>query len=150
MSVDVPAGTGFVMVRCVLRGKGKAWFDGLSLKEVAPPPAPPKSEAPPAAPKPPAAAPAAKPKTDLIELQAVLDSMKAASKANQDLLLQVESLQGEIQALREQLKSLQDAATQAPAATQPPPPSAAVSSEPAPAKRVPPLVPHEAGPEDVP
>ncbi|MFM1919644.1 MAG: hypothetical protein RLZZ303_1278 [Candidatus Hydrogenedentota bacterium] len=37
---DVPAGTDFLTVRCVLKGAGTAWFDELSLTESPPLPAP--------------------------------------------------------------------------------------------------------------
>lgn len=49
---DVPQGTGFVVVRAVLLGVGTAWFDDLSLAEVAGAPSAPES------PKVPIAAPA--------------------------------------------------------------------------------------------
>ena len=148
MTVDVPSGTGFVMVRCVLRGKGKAWFDSLSLNEVV---EPPKQEAPPApAPKPvhpdtvPIPTPRANEIPDIRELKSVAESLHTFSKANQDLTLQVESLQQEIQALREQLKALQQTAPQ----VQPPQP--APPTVPSPPKRIPPLVPHGLKPEDFP
>ena len=150
MTVDVPAGTGFVMVRCVLRGKGKAWFDLLSLKEVVEPPKPEAAPAPAPAPKPvkpdivPIPAPRANEIPDIRELKSVADSLHTFSKANQDLTQQVESLQQEIQALRDQLRALEQAAAQ----VQPPQPGP--SQEPSPQKRIPPLVPHGLKPEDFP
>ncbi|MCX5770741.1 MAG: hypothetical protein NTZ09_10780 [Candidatus Hydrogenedentes bacterium] len=145
MTVDVPAGTGFVMVRCVLRGKGKAWFDSLSLREVAEPPKPEASPAPKLV-KPnviPIPTPRANETPDIRELKSVADSLHTFSKANADLSEQVESLEQEIQALREQLKALEQAAGQVHT------PEAA-SAEPSSAKRVPPLVPHGFKPEDLP
>jgi len=32
LTADVPEGTDFLVVRCVLLGRGKAWFDGLTLE----------------------------------------------------------------------------------------------------------------------
>ncbi len=145
MTVNVPDDTSFVMVRCVLRGKGKAWFDDLSLTEVA---EPPKAAAEPK-PKPehPQTLPIPTPKTnenpDIRELKTVAQSLHTFSQSNQNLLEQVESLQQEIQASREQLKALQQAA----ATVQPPEPAPAAPSPP---RRVPPLVPHGIQPEDLP
>lgn len=134
MSVDVPENTDFVIIRCVLRGKGKAWFDDLSVTDITPP-------APEPSPKP---EPHPEPKTNAKELQSVLKSLRAASKANKDLLAQVESLQQEIQALRGQLEAMQKAAVKPPEAEPPAPPAPALS----PPKKVPPLVPHGMKPEE--
>jgi hypothetical protein len=147
MTVDVPPETGFVMVRCVLRGKGKAWFDSISLNQVVEPPKPDAPPAPAPTPVKPDIAPIPTPRAneipDIRELKSVAESLHTFSKANRDLTQQVESLQQEIQALREQLKSLEQAATQ----VQPP---AAPAPEPSPPKRVPPLVPHGLNPEEIP
>lgn len=146
LTVDVPAGTGFAIVRCVLRGKGKAWFDSLSLNELI---EPPKQEAAPA-PLPvkpdtmPIPTPRANEIPDIRELKSVAESLRTFSKANKDLSLQLESLQQEIQALREQLKAVQQSTAQVP------PPEPAQSAEPKPPKRAPPLVPHGLKPEDFP
>jgi len=135
MNVDVPDNTDFVIIRCVLKGQGKAWFDDLSVVDVTEPTAEP-------APKP---APHPAPKPDAKELESVLRSLREASKANKNLLAQVESLQQEIQALREQLEVLRQAAAEQPPEAGPPPPPAPVSPPP---RKAPPLVPHGMKPED--
>jgi hypothetical protein len=40
-TIDVPSATDFVVLRCVLRFRGTAWFDALSLEALAPNPAGP-------------------------------------------------------------------------------------------------------------
>jgi len=44
--LDVPEGTDFLMVRCVLRGAGTAWFDEVVLREVGEAPRPKPTESP--------------------------------------------------------------------------------------------------------
>src|SRR5690606_7529462 len=64
MPVDVPEGTAFLTLRCVLQGTGSAWFDDLRLEVAAAKPAPANTAemapmVPPPTPAPPAPAPAA-------------------------------------------------------------------------------------------
>ena len=44
--LTVPEGTDFAMLRCVLRGKGTAWFDDVKVVDKAPPPAEPVEDVP--------------------------------------------------------------------------------------------------------
>jgi hypothetical protein len=37
MDAEAPEGTDFLVLRCVLRGRGTAWFDNLQLTQVSPP-----------------------------------------------------------------------------------------------------------------
>lgn len=150
MTVDVPPETDFVMLRCVLRGKGKAWFDSLSVAKLPAPIPPPKPEKTitPAVPVPASKTP------DIKGLNEMTESMRSFSKTNQELLTQVESLQQEIQALRDQLTALQQAAAATGASgaqeVQPPPERPIVQPPATPQKRVPPLLPHGLKPEDFP
>ncbi len=148
MTVDVPAGTGFVMVRCVLRGKGKVWFDDLSLTEIM---SPAKQHA--IEPEKPESIPIPTPKAneapDIRELKAVAESLRSYSKSNQDLLQEVQGLQQEIQGLRDQLKVLKEAADKVDAAPVAPPVPPPVSPPPEKRKPVPPLVPHGLKLEDL-
>jgi hypothetical protein len=47
MEFDVPEGTAFLTLRCVLKGAGTAWFDDIALEEVLPPKVEKKDEEPP-------------------------------------------------------------------------------------------------------
>jgi hypothetical protein len=153
MSVEVPKGTDFVTIRCVLLGTGSAWFDDLSVTRVeagakdtpatpaksasaqedvaAPAPGAPVPEAP--------AAPAAGPAADKVvpmvnQLESEVRRLRDANVILTDTLQQIQQVN---QALLDEMLSVQEELRQLKAE------QAAASAPPLdPAKpRVPPLVP---------
>lgn len=124
VDVDVPAGTDFVVVRCVLLGTGTAWFDDLQLAE----PGEASKEAPADTPKAPQAS------------SARLDDLRATNAIMEE---QIWTLYEEVERLRAQVNTLK---TAEPIPALPPP--APVTEKPP--VRVPPLVPHGARWEDLP
>ncbi|GMU93613.1 MAG: hypothetical protein AMXMBFR4_26710 [Candidatus Hydrogenedentota bacterium] len=147
MTVDVPEGSDFVVLRCVLRGHGTAWFDGLSV-EIADVPAPvsqgketpdaPKVPALPAMPQPGLGGPP----LGTTELQRAQEALRAANDAlkqsNAALTQQIEQMRREIEELRAQVKCAAEEARALKQETEPPP-----SREEAVRLPVPPLVPVE-------
>lgn len=131
IKLAVPSDTDFVVVRCVIRGAGSAWFDDVRLVEaeaeaspvaekpavVAPPPSPPENDNAAAA-------------ADLArETAAMSKTIEALRETNEILLHDLARMREEVGALRKQLEPRE----------QPAAPSA---------KTVPPLVPHGYPEED--
>lgn len=126
LQVQVPPMTEFVVVRCVLKGKGVAWFDDISVREAveekpaapvpaAGEPAPelptPTQEPPPELPPPlppvpvpdvPAPAPPDGEYMKLLEETAEL--LRSYKRNNDELAEQVGNLQGEISRLKKELR----------------------------------------------
>ena len=149
MPVTVPEGTDFVVLRCVLKGTGTAWFDQLSVEEEnSLPPEPPVVEKPlriPVAPTAPVMPKApeipgleANPKglasrEDLLAAQdAIRQANEALRESNQAVADQLQAMREQLQALREQIRNTEVGESEADrkkedAAIRPP---------------VPPLVPH--------
>ncbi len=155
MTFDVPKGTDFLTVRCVIKGTGTAWFDDLSLIETgeakaSPPPEampPMGGPASPAGTSPSTPAPPAAGTADQNKLTAVEDEVTRLRRANVALAEALDRIQAsnqhlmrELASLRGQLKQVQEMSGggSAPAA----PPAAAPSSQKG--TTAPPLVPHGA------
>jgi flagellar motor switch/type III secretory pathway protein FliN len=145
----VPKDADFVVVRCVLKGKGTASYDDLSLTEVAAEkpaekPKPPEPEKKPekTAEKPPEK-PQSEPKQADDDQPNTLDELKAQIKlleeANTDLTKQIGRLKTDMTTLREQMETQK---------IQPPAPVAAPPLPEKPKPSVPPLVPHGMSPDD--
>ena len=145
MRVEVPAGTDFVVLRCVLTGKGTAWFDDLTVRN--------DSKVPPPAKKKPRTKNTRKEKreseektrvnTDSQVAESLLESHRALVETNRALQgmndalsAQIAELQEEIRGLREEIALLRQASQPEPANKPAPKPV------PAPPEPVPPLVPH--------
>jgi hypothetical protein len=145
-TVEAPAGTDFLTVRCVLKGVGSAWFDDLELQEQtapeSPAPAPPTAKSPAVPPAPDAAVPLAPQmqtmSQDLERLReanrALAGAMDRMEDANARLMEELLSLREELQNLRSRVNTQDDAKGSAAAEAPPEAPEAA--------PRVPPLVPH--------
>jgi hypothetical protein len=149
MTVDVPEGSDFVVLRCVLRGHGTAWFDGLSVEIADVPVRPAASPTAPEAPKVPSPPTIAQPNPvglspGSTELQRAQDALRAANEAlkqsNAALTQQIEQMRREIEDLRAQVKRAAEEAQALKRETDPPP-----LREQAVQLPVPPLVP--SGPE---
>ncbi len=155
MTFDVPKGTDFLTVRCVIKGTGTAWFDDLSLIETGEAKASPPPEAMPPMGGPASSAgntPSAPSSTpvspaDQGKLMAVEDEVTRLRKANVALAEALDRIQAsnqhlmqELTSMRRQLKHLQETAGGGSA------PAAAPSAAPPSPKEAtaPPLVPHGA------
>ncbi len=115
LPVEVPDGTDFLTVRCVLKGTGTAWFDDIRLEpqeEMKRPEASPKEKAPSA----PSAAETSKPRPapepDSVKpLEEELSRLRAANKSLKDTLERIQGsnkqLLQELSGLQEQLKAVQ-------------------------------------------
>lgn len=128
LSIDVPQDSDFVVVRCVLRFRGVAWFDALSLvAEAAAPPAAPalpgqtpaiKMPTLPSMPPVPEVKPSdaeRKPPTPNEIVQAHEELRKVnwqLRQSNTELLKQMEELRQQIEALKKQIADTQAAAQQ--------------------------------------
>lgn len=153
MTFDVPKGTDFLTVRCVIKGTGTAWFDDLSLNEVGeaaiapgamPPmggPASPPGTSP-SVPAPPAAGMAVQGKLTAVEDEvtrlrkanvAMAEALDRIQASNQHLMRELTSLRGQLKQLQE--TSGGGSAPAVPPAAVPPSPKEATA---------PPLVPHGA------
>jgi hypothetical protein len=146
IQVTVPVATDFVVVRCVLKGTGTAWFDQISLEEkkVAVPAVPtaekpvtaplaPESPVMPRVPDLPSAAPPSSDATrnEIVSAhEAIREANEALRQSNQALSEQLEIMREELDAMRKQIREVGDAAKKTPA-----------ESSTAPEAPVPPLVP---------
>ena len=135
MTVPVPQGTDFVVVRCVLKGMGTAWFDAMSV--VAEPPKEPaaaasgsKTGAPAADVKMPETPTVDPPvpmeggdeelRQRLQESQAELRKMnEALRESNAALLRQVKAMQAELDQLRSDVKTFNETAERLKSGDQP-------------------------------
>lgn len=126
VTFTVPDTTDFAIIRCVLRGKGTAWFDDIEIIDETPPPA---QEAP--APSQPNVA------EEMVKAtERMSETVHELRESNDTLKTEIGRLQEELRTLREQMKN-----------GQPPAPAEAVSPptpEPASPAKVPILVPHNA------
>lgn len=123
-TVDVPEGTDYVMVRCVLKGRGTAWFDSLRLEDLAEEqdmlegleqlPAPAQLDEAPdgraahneaASPLP--ANTAGHVEKLLAAQEELLESHRELAKMNEQLRTRLQVLEAEVGMLREQMKVLQ-------------------------------------------
>lgn len=154
LHVTVPDGTDFVVLRCVLKGTGTAWFDRLSVEEENPLPAePPVAEKPvltpvtpnaplmPATPEIPGIQANSKGPAGRDDILAAQDAIRQANealrKSNQAVADQLQAMREQLEALREQIRKTAAGESEADrqnegAASRPP---------------VPPLVPHVPKPE---
>jgi hypothetical protein len=115
METTVPDDTDFVVIRCVLKGTGAAWFDEISLetREVKSPPvraiekpvAAPLAPNTPVVPKVPDMPQAAPPSTNATRDE-ILDAHEAIRDANEALRQSNQALAEQIQAMRDQLEAL--------------------------------------------
>ncbi|MBN2308273.1 MAG: hypothetical protein JXR94_04845 [Candidatus Hydrogenedentes bacterium] len=134
MKVEVPEGTDFVVIRCVLKGRGTAWFDSLAVDDEARGPDAAGDEAAAADDRAEQALASLREDRDedavrralLDAHKAMVDTNQALRDMNEALARQVEALQAELHELRLQIAGA----------------GAAVPSEPKPAPQAPPLVPH--------
>ncbi|MBI4560175.1 MAG: hypothetical protein HY706_21490 [Candidatus Hydrogenedentes bacterium] len=137
----VPVGTDFLVVRCVLKGQGTAWFDGIALAATDEPP--PKGKKPDTSDTSDRSDKSDKAKSagssalagteDSIKRlreanEALVETNRALRESNSVLSEQIKVLQLELQSLREQLRQAVPAPT-------------APAQEPT-KENVPPLVPH--------
>jgi hypothetical protein len=143
MPVEVPEGTAFLTLRCVIQGTGSAWFDDLRLVPTEPPAAKPPADmapmVPPPGPAPPADAPELRDAVATLDaLERQLDSLRDANILLGGALDQVRA---ENRALLDELRELRTRMEQAgepggePAAE----PGAPQADS---GRRAPPLVPH--------
>jgi hypothetical protein len=158
LRVDVPRGTDFVVLRCVLKGRGTAWFDRLSIicQEPAPKPSL-DSAATPSLPKPveppsvPTVAPPASTKGGEADAQQSMmqaqDALRKATESlrenNEALAAQLKAMQAELDRLREQTRRFSEEAGNV-RVDAPPEKEVPVRTP------VPPLVPHEPEPQGKP
>ncbi len=115
LTVPVPQGTDFVVLRCVLKGMGTAWFDALSVT-AEPPKAPPApsaaakneiSKSDLQAPKPPTITTPNPPEGGDDEVkQRIYDTQEELRKANEALRKSNEALANQVKAMREELEKL--------------------------------------------
>lgn len=128
LTIDAPQDSDFVVVRCVLRFRGVAWFDALSLvaETAAPPPAlvlpgqvpAIKMPTPPSMPPVPEVKPSdaeRKPPTQSEIIQAHEELRKTnwqLRQSNAELLKQMDELRQQIEALKKQVADTQAAAQQ--------------------------------------
>ncbi|MCC6485953.1 MAG: hypothetical protein IT364_00500, partial [Candidatus Hydrogenedentes bacterium] len=126
MDVPVPNETDFVIVRCVLKGTGKAWFDEIQacVKEELPKSDTPVAEKPVALPKGPVMpVPPAQPvvpgisslsaspsRDEIISAQSALrEANEALRQSNQALADQLNAMRQQLQELREQIRGVEAA-----------------------------------------
>lgn len=102
--LTAPETTDFVVVRCVIKGQGTAWFDDISLQVA------PKAEPNLEPIEPEEAAPAEQEpqeklsKADLVQLSRMLQhSIKELEASNKDLLQRIEAIQKDMEATRAKL-----------------------------------------------
>lgn len=121
--LTVPPDTDFIVVRCVIRGAGCAWFDDLRLIEAEPAPSETgEKPAPVSVPKPPAERDAVL--SDLArETASMAKAIESLRETNETLRQDLIRMREEIEAMRKNIES-----------REPPAP---------PVKNAPPLVPHE-------
>jgi len=148
--VNVPHGTDFLTVRCVMKGAGTVWFDDVTLRPAEAPPAPatppttpsavPPSPAPMPPPEPPATvAPAApQPGAGAEESRQLRESNRALRRTLDEVRQQNDALLEEVVRLRQELNDVRERVDAA--AAQPAPP-------PQPEPFVSPIVPHSQNPE---
>lgn len=134
MDVSVPEGTDFVVLRCVLKGTGTAWFDDLSLEEKVPQPAETANKTS-SDQTHSHAVTAGQTAQGLIEAnREMAEAIRALRATNQNLAEQLTELQKDLRMLREYIGRTSQAAV---------PQSPAELRQARPARsRVPPLVPH--------
>ncbi len=132
MRVSVPAGTDYIVFRCVLLGRGTAWFDALSVDDE--PEAPNEDEA--KTPEKPAQAPVTpSPISDevmkgLLESQrAMVETNRTLRGANDTMLAQIQGLQEELREVRKRLLLLQADAERASIVSESAPSSSASPSK---------------------
>ncbi|MCH7908751.1 MAG: hypothetical protein IIB38_03945, partial [Candidatus Hydrogenedentes bacterium] len=87
LDAEVPAGTDFIVVRCVLKGSGTAWFDAISVTEAPGPDSKAESSA-----------------TDVADV----DVGRMDARNLEDLAALRESIWGAIEALRQTNSSLME------------------------------------------
>ncbi|MDZ4861487.1 MAG: hypothetical protein SGI88_21145 [Candidatus Hydrogenedentes bacterium] len=125
IAVDAPLNTDFIVVRCVLRWRGTAWFDALSVESSAETPAIPDASATPAMPTLPSmpslpVTPAPdKAPTKASDAKTILDAHEELRKANDwlrksnaSLSQQLETLQKQIEELKQEVVNTSAAAKQ--------------------------------------
>lgn len=127
VKLTVPSDTDFVVVRCVIRGAGSAWFDDLRLveaeTEAAPAPENPTAMPPVPPPSPPA---------DNTNVPADIAREAAAMKKTIESLRDTnEALQHDLAEMRKEVSELRERLTPREPAVSPPP-----------QKAIPPLIPH--------
>lgn len=124
LRVDVPEDTEFLTLRCVLLGRGTAWFDNLTVSEQADPllvlieteqaasPPAPAAEESPQTPRPALSEEAV---TALMETYAALsDANRRLQETNESLLGEMSSLKDEVGRLREEIRLRLDGQTETP------------------------------------
>ena len=109
MTIDIPAETDFLTVRCVLTGTGTAWFDAVSLTRYTPPPLEGVNLS------------LIEPPDTLTELEpdqlefveellkankVLLDTVRELRDSNAGLSRELTSLQGELRAIRDDVASM--------------------------------------------
>lgn len=126
--LTVPADTDFIVVRCVIRGAGCAWFDDLRLVEAEPvPPVTGEKPEPVSAPKPSAEHDAIL--SDLArETASMAKAIESLRETNETLRQDLARMREEIETMRKQLEAREAAVP--------------------PAKNVPPLMPREYAEEE--
>ena len=147
MQVTVPGDTDFVVLRCVLKGTGAAWFDQLSIEEKAVPaltppvvekpvaaPLSPKLPAMPAIPQTPSTAP---PAGDGAR-EEIISAHEAIREANDALRQSNQALAEQLQAMRDQLESMRNQIREAGEMVK----EVAADANASPKAPVPPLIPH--------
>ncbi|GMV92687.1 MAG: hypothetical protein AMXMBFR82_24650 [Candidatus Hydrogenedentota bacterium] len=142
VEADVPEGTDFIVVRCVLKGTGTAWFDDVSLEVKEKPasvsPAAEKPVVAPAAPTVPTMpkspeSPRVAPPTDTTTGDEIVAAHEAIREANEALRESNEALAAQLKAMQEQLKAMREQIREA----------GAIDSDDAESRSpVPPLIPH--------
>jgi len=161
MKVAVPKDTDFVTLRCVLKGKGTAWFDDLRVTDVTASASADKEvktmsddlakESVPPAPKeeakkenvPPA--PREEVKTDILrEAESLAETLRSLKESNEALQKELGQVRKELKDVRGKLEQAQRTA----AAPSPNKPAAPLKSKRA--RRVPPLVPRGFDWEEIP
>ena len=124
LKTTVPQDTDFMVVRCVLKGAGTAWFDDVRLVEDDS-----AKDAPPSKDRMPE-----DPKTAFRSLAQdaarLTDTLKSLRESHETLTQELARMRAELEALRNQAKSSST------------PPALKVSPAATPVRRVPPLVPH--------
>ena len=106
MEVTVPDTTDFVVLRCVLKGGGKAWFDGMTVRDAEAfqrdpaPAAPTQQKAATLADSPldPETAASA-----LVEMQSLAETVRSLKASNASLSKQLDDMRAELHQLRYQL-----------------------------------------------
>ena len=144
MKAVIPKDTDFITVRCVLKGKGTAWFDDLRVTDTTvsanagkDDKATPDGSAQVRENLPPAPREEAKDaKTDILrEAESLADTVRSLKESNETLLKELGEVRDELKDVRDKLEKAQRAsATQNPKQAAPP-------KKPKPVRRVPPLVP---------